>query len=83
VQNAEVTNLRAETLARAAFVVGGVEVLAERLGITPAMLAVLIRGEAPIPADMFFLCSEIVTDASVAEAAKPRPARNDAERGKS
>ena len=74
-------SLRANTLARAALIVGGVEALAERLGVTSKVLSLLIRGGAPVPPELFFQASEIITEAGftditkrsrINEAKKPR-----------
>jgi DNA-binding transcriptional regulator YdaS (Cro superfamily) len=63
-------SLRAKTLARAALVVGGVEALAERLGVTSKVLSLLIRGGAPVPPELFFQASEIITEAGIADISK-------------
>jgi hypothetical protein len=61
--------LHARTLARAAAIVGGVEVLAEALALTSEMLTRYVRGESPVPPDVFMRAVEIVTAASVRDAA--------------
>jgi hypothetical protein len=63
------SNLRAEALARACQITG-VDNLAKQLAVTPATLAVLIRGDVPIPPEMFLRASEIITEAAVADASK-------------
>ena len=65
-----VSELHTQTLARAAMIVGGIPKLAEHLGLTPQMLSVLVRGDAPVPPELFLRASEIVTDAGVVDAAK-------------
>jgi hypothetical protein len=65
-------NLPAQTLGRAAAIVG-LGVLADRLGISAATLSMLIQGGATVPADMFLLATEIITDAGVTEAVKTAP----------
>jgi DNA-binding transcriptional regulator YdaS (Cro superfamily) len=66
-------NLRAQTLARAATILGGVDALAERLGVAPGTLSMLIRGEASAPPEMFLVAIDIITDAGLADAMKGTP----------
>ena len=69
VQNTHpVQTLEASTLARAAAILGGTRPLAKHLGTTSEALERLIRGEAPVPSDLFLRASEVVTEAGVAEA---------------
>ena len=74
-------NLRAQTLARAADIVGGLDQLAGQLGIAPAALATLIRGEAEVPPAMFLRATEIITEAGLTDVAK-RAASEKHEAGK-
>ena len=74
-------SLRAKTLARAALVAGGVEALAERLGVTSKVLSFYIRGDADVPPELFFRASEIVTEAGIADITK-RPRVNEANKPK-
>jgi hypothetical protein len=71
----QVLNLRAQTLDWAALIIG-LDALAEDLGVTPAMLAVLVRGAARVPPEMFLRAMEIITDAAVSDAAKRRVSPN-------
>ena len=64
------SNLHVQALARAALIVGGLDMLSERLGVTPATLAMLIRGAAPVPPAMFLRATEIISDAAVVDASK-------------
>jgi DNA-binding transcriptional regulator YdaS (Cro superfamily) len=66
-------NLRAQTLARAAMIVGGVDALAERLGVAPGTLSMLIRGETSVPPEMFVVAIDIITEAGLADAMKGPP----------
>jgi hypothetical protein len=66
-------NLAGRTLDRAAAIVGGMEALAVELGIPVEILSKYLRGELPIPTGVFLRASEIVTDATVVDAAKPNP----------
>jgi hypothetical protein len=66
--NSAVHSLETSTLARAAVILGGVAPLAARLGTPAHVLEGLLRGEAPIPPDLFLRASEVVTEAGVAEA---------------
>jgi hypothetical protein len=63
-------NLHAQALARAAAIVGGTDILAVECGVPPEMLARYLRGESPVPADLFLKATEIITAASVLDAAK-------------
>jgi uncharacterized protein YggE len=63
------STLHSEALARAAGIVGP-DRLAEELGVTPATLAVLMRGEVTVPPEMFLRATEIITEAAVVDAAK-------------
>jgi len=63
-------SLRAKTLARATLVVGGVEALAERLGVTSKVLSFYIRGDAPVPPELFFRASEIITESGMTDITK-------------
>jgi DNA-binding transcriptional regulator YdaS (Cro superfamily) len=62
-------NLRAQTLARAAQIVGGADVLAEQLAVVPETLRRYLRGNSPVPLEIFLRATEIVTEASVGDAA--------------
>ena len=74
-------NLRAQTLARAAMIIGGVDALAERLGVASGTLAMLIRGDAPVPPEMFLVAIDIITDAGLADAMKgPSPPKEEEKR---
>ena len=63
-------NLHAQALARAAQIVGGVDILGTELGIQPESLDRYLRGEAVVPAELFLGAAEIITAASVLDAAK-------------
>jgi len=63
-------NLHARTLVRAALIAGGVNGLAGQLALPPELLARYLRGELPVPQDVFLRATEILTDASVVDAAK-------------
>ena len=65
--------LRAQTLARAAQIVGSVDALAEALAIPAEMLARYIRQESTVPMEVFLRASEIVTTSAVSDAARPSP----------
>jgi hypothetical protein len=54
------------------------EPLADRLGLTPGVLALYIAGKAPVPEDVFFAAIDIVTEASVRDAAKPAVKKGEA-----
>jgi hypothetical protein len=64
-------SLQARTLARAAAIVGGLDILAGELAISSEMLGRYVRGESPTPPDVFMRAADIVTEAGVADAAKP------------
>ena len=64
------SDLHAQTLARAAHIVGGVDILGTELGIQPELLDRYLRGEAVVPAELFLRATEIITAASVLDAAK-------------
>lgn len=66
-------NLAARTLARATAIVGGVDALAVELATPVDIMGKYLRGELPIPASVFLRASEIVTDATVLDAAKSNP----------
>jgi hypothetical protein len=66
-------NLRARTIARAAVIVGGVDLLARKLAIPPEQLGRYLRGESLVPPEIFMRATEIVTDGGIAEVSKPRP----------
>ena len=66
-------NLAARTLARAGAIVGGMDALAVELGIPVEIMGKYLREELPIPTSVFLRASEIVTDATVLDAAKPNP----------
>ena len=63
-------NLRAQTLARAAQIVGSADVLAVQLGVPVELLNRYLRGDLPVPANIFLHASEFITQASVVDAAK-------------
>jgi hypothetical protein len=63
-------NLHAQALARAAHIVGGVDILGAELGVQRDMLDRYLRGEAVVPAELFLRATEIITAASVLDAAK-------------
>jgi hypothetical protein len=63
-------NLHARALSRAAVIVGGADVLAVECGVPPEMLGRYLRGEAPVPADLFLKAAEIITATGVLDAAK-------------
>jgi hypothetical protein len=65
--------LAAQTLARAAAIVGGVDALAVELAVPVEIAGRYLRGELPIPTSVFLRGSEIVTDATVVDAAKFMP----------
>ena len=64
-------SLQARTLARAAVIVGGLDILAGELAISSEMLGRYVRGELLTPPDVFMRAADIVTEAGVADAAKP------------
>ena len=70
------SNLRARALAKAVVIAGGSDLLAAELGITAATLAMLIRGELPVPPEMFLRATEIITDAAIKPASKPAAPEN-------
>jgi hypothetical protein len=59
-----------------------VEALAERLGVTSKVLSLLIRGDAAVPAALFFLASEIVTEAEMVDITKRSRINNEANKPK-
>jgi predicted transcriptional regulator len=63
-------NLRARTLARAAVLAGGVDVLAHRLGISLQTLRRYIHGDSAVPAEVFLRATVIIKHGVVAEPAK-------------
>lgn len=63
-------SLQARTLARAAVIVGGLNILAGELEISPEMLGRYVRGESLTPPDVFMRAADIVTEAGVTDAAK-------------
>jgi predicted transcriptional regulator len=63
-------NLRARTLARAAVLAGGVDVLAHWLGISLQTLRRYIQGDCAVPAEVFIRATEFLNDGAVAEPAK-------------
>jgi hypothetical protein len=63
-------NLHAQALARAAQIVGSVDILGVELGVPPQMLERYLRGEAAVPSELFLRATEIITAASVLDAAK-------------
>jgi hypothetical protein len=66
-------NVRAQTLARAAEILGGVEILAEKLAISPEMLGDYLRGESPVPSNVFRRATEIIRDSTIAKALNGEP----------
>ena len=64
-------NLHAQALKRAVAIVGGVDVLASQWGVQPDLLEQYIRGESSVPANLFLKATEVITAASVLDAAKP------------
>ena len=66
-------NLHAQALVRAAHIVGGVDILGAELGVQPEMLDRYLRGEAVVPSELFLRATEIITAASVRDAAKANP----------
>ena len=64
-------SLQARTLARAAAIVGGLDILAGELAISSEMLGRYVRGESLTPPDVFMRAADIVTEAGVTDAAKP------------
>ena len=77
------SNLRARTLAKAAVILGGIDKLAADLGITPATLGMLIRGEVSVPPELFLRATEIITDEGLTDASKPTASKKDAEKRRS
>lgn len=65
-------NLHARSLARAAQIVGGVDRLARELGLQARLLEQYIRGDLPVPADLFLKATDIITAAAVLDAAKSK-----------
>jgi hypothetical protein len=65
--------IRAQVLARAANIVGGVDILAERLAVTPEMLGRYLRGESVIPPEVFLKATEIITAKAIADAGVSKP----------
>jgi len=63
-------NLHAQALKRAVQIVGGVDILAVELGVEPDMLDRYLRGQLPVPADLFIKATEIITATGVLDAAK-------------
>ena len=63
-------NLHAQALARAALIAGGVDLLAVELAVSREVLTRYLRGELPVPHCLFLRATEILTDASVMDAAK-------------
>ena len=63
-------NLYAQALARAAHIVGGVDILSAELGVQPEALDRYLRGEAVVPSELFLRATEIITASSVLDAAK-------------
>ncbi|HEV8107845.1 MAG TPA: hypothetical protein VGP97_10005 [Burkholderiales bacterium] len=63
-------NLHAQALKRAVVIVGGVDVLALELGVHEDLLGQYLRGESPVPGELFLKATEIITAASVLDAAK-------------
>ena len=63
-------NLHAQALARAAHIVGGSDILSTELGVQPELLDRYLRGEAVVPSELFLRATEIITAASVRDAAK-------------
>lgn len=68
--NRVMPNLHARALARAVQIVGGLDILAVELGLEPEMLDRYLRGEAVVPSGLFLRATEIITAASVRDAAK-------------
>ena len=63
-------NLHAQALKRAVQIVGGVDVLAREVGLQVNLLEQYICGASPVPTDLFLKATEIITAASVLDAAK-------------
>ena len=69
-------NIRAQALSRAALIVGDMDALAEKLAISPEMLASYLRGEFPVPANVFRRATEIISDSTVSGALNGEPSPN-------
>jgi hypothetical protein len=66
-------SLHAETVARAATIIGAEEFAAE-FGVSIETLGLWIRGLSPVPQDVFLRACEVVTQAGVLDAARaPAP----------
>jgi hypothetical protein len=63
-------SLHAETVARAAAIVGADKFAAE-FGVSIKKLGLWIRGLSAVPPDVFLRASEIVTQAGIRDAARP------------
>ena len=66
------STLHLRTLLRAAEIAGGVNQLGSRLNIPPTLLDGFIKGHFELPQHIFLKCTEIVTEAGVADAAKSK-----------
>lgn len=62
-----VDGVRVQTLARAVLIAGSVDILALRLGVSPATLDAWLRGEEPPPVQAFLQAVDIV----VADSTRP------------
>lgn len=68
-------NVRSQTLARAADIVGGPESLRRRLNISALLLAVWISGAEPLPTDVFLKAVDIVEQEMVESLKNGRTAK--------
>ena len=69
----------AKTLARAVLIAGGVDALANELGVAPHALASWLRLERDPPMDVFLRAVDIVVEDAVRpDAPKQRPGHSDA-----
>jgi hypothetical protein len=66
-------NLHARTLARAASIVGGVDVLAQHLAVPAETLGRYMKGEIAVPIEVFLRATEILTEASIGDARVVQP----------
>ena len=63
--------VHAETLRRAAQIIGDDKKLAETLGITPEQLAEWKAKEKPVPEDVFLKCVDIVVSDAIRSQSRP------------
>jgi DNA-binding transcriptional regulator YdaS (Cro superfamily) len=66
-------NIRVQALSRAALIVGDMGALADKLAISPEILASYLRGDVPVPANVFRRATEIISDSTVSRALNGEP----------